>query len=135
MDKNYEEITCKVALFTPDHSQVIIVEYTGGEGFGLPGGHLEKGEEPELACVREVMEELGIALRPDVLILKKAWRHLNGKIVLGYAGVISRNTALNTGDASEVKAVHWMDVDKIADNTIFVGTYKQFILDNARNHG
>ncbi len=34
---------------------------------GLPGGHIQKGESPEKALVRELNEELGIS-RPEIII-------------------------------------------------------------------
>lgn len=38
-----------------------------GDTWGLPAGKLEKGEDPQMAAVREVQEEVGIQLKPDDL--------------------------------------------------------------------
>jgi 8-oxo-dGTP pyrophosphatase MutT (NUDIX family) len=38
-----------------------------GDTWGLPAGKLEKGEDPRMAAVREVQEEVGIQLKPDDL--------------------------------------------------------------------
>lgn len=130
MAKNYEAITCKAAIYTPDGKKVLVVEYTNNEGYGLPGGHLEKGEEPAMACAREIHEEIGIKLSPNSLVLKNSWRHINGKIILGYVSKISDDVPINSIDTKEIKAVHWVGVAEIKQELIPVGTYRQFIIAN-----
>lgn len=39
---------------------VLIVQHSGHKGWGFPKGHIEKGETPEQAAVREVEEEVGV---------------------------------------------------------------------------
>src|SRR5215203_549953 len=48
-----------------------------GSGWGIPGGFLDRGEQPEMAIRRELMEETGIGLR-DVRLLKAhtVYRHI-----------------------------------------------------------
>jgi 8-oxo-dGTP pyrophosphatase MutT (NUDIX family) len=41
----------------------------GGGGWFLPGGHVEPGERPAAACVRELWEETGIVLKESELSL------------------------------------------------------------------
>ncbi|NCU39069.1 NUDIX hydrolase [Candidatus Saccharibacteria bacterium] len=132
MSKNYELITCKVAIYTSDGSKVLVVEYVNNEGYGLPGGHLERGEEPIKACVREVQEELGVILPATGLILKDSWRHTNGKIILGYISLLSDDVLMDAVDANEISAIQWVNIQEIEDESVPVGTYKQFILDNAK---
>jgi 8-oxo-dGTP pyrophosphatase MutT (NUDIX family) len=43
------------------------------ERWGLPGGHVDEGEEPEAAAYRELLEETGVALPPGALRL---WREV-----------------------------------------------------------
>lgn len=130
MTKNYEAITCKVAIYTPDGGKVLIVEYTNNVGYGLPGGHLEKDEEPIAACMREVREELGVALSAESLVLKESWRHPDGKIILGYVSSLSENEPMNRIDRVEILDIHWVGIEAIRSESISVGTYKQFIIDN-----
>ena len=130
MAKNYEAITCKVAIYTPDGGKVLVVEYTNNVGYGLPGGHLEQDEEPVVACVREVHEELGISMDVERLVLKNAWRHPDGKIILGYVSVMPEETMINMVDRNEIFAVHWAEIRDIESSAIPVGTYRHFILAN-----
>lgn len=52
-----------VLLRRPDGSLLLVLQrHTGG--WGLPGGHLHRGEEPVDAAVRELAEEVGIRLDP-----------------------------------------------------------------------
>ena len=135
MAKNYEAITCKVAFYIPDGSKVLVVEYANNEGYGLPGGHLENGEEPIKACIREVQEELGLVLSTTRLTLKHSWRHTNGKIILGYVSSLFEDALMDVKDVNEIVAIRWVDIEKIKDGSVPVGTYRQFILDNAKIAG
>jgi len=130
MTKNYEAITCKVAIYALDSSKVLVVEYTNNVGYGLPGGHLEKDEEPVVACVREAREELGVELSAEHVVLKESWRHPDGKIILGYVSSLSQEESMNRIDRAEILDIHWVDIEAIRSESIPVGTYKQFIIDN-----
>ncbi|MGW1741631.1 NUDIX domain-containing protein [Nocardia sp. NPDC001965] len=48
---------------------VLLVHKTYGIGWDLPGGYVEPGESPSVACRREVAEELGIDCSPGLLLV------------------------------------------------------------------
>lgn len=50
------------ALFVDTDGGVLIVEPTYKATWEIPGGHVERGETPREACLRELREELGIDL-------------------------------------------------------------------------
>jgi 8-oxo-dGTP pyrophosphatase MutT (NUDIX family) len=52
------------ALFFDEGDRVMLVRPTYKPSLDIPGGHVEPGETPYQACVREVGEELGI--RPPI---------------------------------------------------------------------
>jgi ADP-ribose pyrophosphatase YjhB (NUDIX family) len=52
------------ALFFDERDRVMLVRPTYKPEMDIPGGHVEPGETPYQACVREVREELGI--RPPI---------------------------------------------------------------------
>ncbi len=81
-----------------------------------PGGHVEDGEEPVAAVVREAREELGIAaeLRDDkpffltVTPTTGARSHLD--VTLWFIIHVARNEARISPDPREFKGVRWFDV-------------------------
>ena len=53
--------------------RVLVVRKRGTSRFMLPGGKIEAGETPAHAAVRELHEEVGAELDPDVLVLLGEW--------------------------------------------------------------
>ncbi len=56
------------ALITDQHGNVLIVDPNYREDWTLPGGVVEDGEPPHLACEREVAEEVGLNLRAGPML-------------------------------------------------------------------
>lgn len=64
------ELTAAAVLWRGD--EILVMKRASGfssGGWFFPGGHLEAGERPIEACVREVREEAGIELDPSSLSL------------------------------------------------------------------
>ncbi|MBB6171913.1 8-oxo-dGTP pyrophosphatase MutT (NUDIX family) [Nocardiopsis mwathae] len=55
-------------LITDESGNVLIVDPNYREHWTLPGGVVEDGEAPHLACEREVAEEVGLRLTPGPLL-------------------------------------------------------------------
>ncbi|MBI3901072.1 MAG: NUDIX domain-containing protein [Chlamydiia bacterium] len=47
-------------LFSPDKKKVLLIERRDVPVWVLPGGGVEKGEDPQVAVVREFLEETGL---------------------------------------------------------------------------
>lgn len=64
-----ERFTVSAAAVITKGNEVLLLEHVlrPRSGWGLPGGFLEKGEQPKDGIVREIREELGIGL--DSLVL------------------------------------------------------------------
>nr|WP_245670380.1 NUDIX domain-containing protein [Corynebacterium crudilactis] len=60
-------IRIAAVVFQNENYEVLSVRKAGTSAFMLPGGKLELGELPQAAAIREVAEELHIALEPASL--------------------------------------------------------------------
>jgi 8-oxo-dGTP diphosphatase len=73
------ELSASVAIWRG--REVLLMKRTGGVGAGgwfLPGGHVEPGERPLEAAVREVFEEAGIVLDPASLSIAGVMSYESG---------------------------------------------------------
>jgi 8-oxo-dGTP pyrophosphatase MutT (NUDIX family) len=96
------------AVIHDDEGNMLIV-YTTDDMWGTPGGGVDPGEEPAEALVREVFEEVGLAVVPERL-LSVHLHHVaypNGDAV-DYTVLVFRCTALE-GDlaAHDGEVVRW----------------------------
>jgi len=124
MTRHLLRVTCKCAIYTPNGTKVLLVEY-GPHGFGLPGGHIDPNETPDEAMQRELSEELGLS-RIEVQ-RKDFFFHRNGKLVLGFTATLEESTPLVI-QLDELSAAVWVEVDEIASGAIEVPSYRDFIL-------
>ncbi|MGI9018684.1 MAG: NUDIX hydrolase [Euzebya sp.] len=83
-----------------------------------PGGHLEKGEWPAQAALRESMEETGLALRhhqdPPVLLHVDAHDGGRGHRHLDLRYIVTGDDSDPAPAAGESQACHWFDWDTAA---------------------
>lgn len=64
------------AVIFNEQRQILLVKltYQRFHPWGLPGGSLDYGEQPEEATLREMFEETGIKLEIEKLLLIKTWK-------------------------------------------------------------
>lgn len=83
------------ALFFDEAGRVLLVKPAYKDGWDIPGGYVEPGESPRSACVRETLEELGIALNIGSLLVVD-WAPVDSegdKILFVFdAGILSDET-------------------------------------------
>ncbi|WP_280414136.1 NUDIX hydrolase [Nocardia carnea] len=105
------------ALFVRD-DDILLVHKTYGNGWDIPGGYLEPGEAPSMACRREVREELGIDRAPGRLLVHD-WAPSSGegdKILYvfdgGELGAVADSIVLQ---AAELDRWEWVDIGVVGD--------------------
>jgi 8-oxo-dGTP pyrophosphatase MutT (NUDIX family) len=119
------KVSCKAALYTPDKQKVLVAEYAP-EDYGLPGGHIEEGENPEEAITRELFEELG--LKGIELTRRDFWMHHTvPKLILGFTGTLAESTPLEI-DSHELSNARWIKITDIANKVPSIPSYDEFIL-------
>jgi 8-oxo-dGTP pyrophosphatase MutT (NUDIX family) len=93
-------------------SRILLISTQEGKRWQLPKGHIEEGETPEEAAVREVREETGVTGRilaplPPVeyWYIEKGHRRVHKKVVYYLLSYVSGDTA--DFDAREVSGADW----------------------------
>ena len=105
-----EKFTVSVAaIITNEKNQVLLLEHVlrPFSSWGIPGGFIAAGEQPEVGVRREIREETGIELENVRLVrVRTIKRHVE---------IIFR--ARGTGDASvrsrEITAAEWFTLDEM----------------------
>lgn len=125
MTRPMHRVSVKIALRTPDGEKVLMTRLEGGQ-YGLPGGHIENGETPEQAILRELHEELGITYGGP-LEQARFWKDPEGeRILLGYVGQLDESTTM-TFQLEEIIGVQWATRDDVRKGVFNTPTYREFL--------
>lgn len=97
-----------VIITNPD-GKVLLLEHIlrPGAGWGLPGGVIERGEQPEDAARREIREETGIELERVTML---QIRTLNRHIEFLFRAETSQTAEVKS---REIKSLGWFDVEEM----------------------
>ena len=105
--------------FVVRDGQVLMIEVENLLGeivWTFPKGHLEKGEGPRQAALREVEEETGWACRIQSLLMTARYHFLrNGQEVSKQVKWYGMEPVKKTGsrDSDEVMAVKWVKLEQV----------------------
>ena len=119
-DARWKTAVTVAAVIEQGGSFLLVEEHTP-EGLQLnnPAGHLDPGESPQEAVVREALEETARVFVPEALLgvyLARFQRPAQGEDVtylrLAYTGTVGEAIAGRALDAGIVRAV-WMTADEI----------------------
>ena len=125
MTRPMHRVSTKIALHTRGGEKVLVTRLADGR-YGLPGGHIEYGETPEEAILRELHEELGIIYNGP-LEQVHFWKDPAGdRILLGYKGQLDE-TAKMMLQRQEVAGVQWMTQGEVRKGLFNTLTYKDFL--------
>jgi len=123
--RDSHHVSVKVAIFSADLQRVLVMCYPRMNVFGLPGGHIDAGEDPDTALVRELKEELGVTLdhvtRKDFFFSKR--------IVLAYTAIVPNDFETYPTDSSYEYAV-WREKSEIPLMDTLSKDYAKFILEH-----
>ena len=99
-------------LLAKDERGAILVVRTTylGPGWMLPGGRVERGETPHAAAVRETLEETGLRVRADRLVLVDA--HHARDVTFVFDGRVEGGVM--EPQFGEIAEVGWVDREEIA---------------------
>lgn len=99
------------AVVTDDLGRVLLLKHVfrAGSGWGIPGGFLEKGEQPEEALRRELREEVGLELeRAELAFARTLKRPRQVEVIFRCR---PRGTA--TRSSLEIKSAEWFAIDQL----------------------
>lgn len=118
-------ISAKIAMYSADLQRVLVMYYPRGDIYGLPGGHIDRGEQADVALARELQEELGVtvenAVHKDFFFI--------GRVILGYTAIVPNDFATYPPKPKKEHAV-WRTKDEVAAIEALSAEYKRFILEN-----
>lgn len=119
-------VSTKAAVFDATRTKVVVIHMDQSSAWGLPGGHVEDGEGPDDAIIRELSEECGITC--DDLQRKDFFVHSDGKLILGYVGT-ANNDKLFSIVSEEEGSPRWLTKKDFVKIEI-EPAYRELVLSN-----
>ena len=112
-------VSCGAVVYrvSPEFEILLIKQHKGDNAWGIPKGHMEKGESCEQTALREVKEETGISVRlsrrlSDVILKKKHFK----KIVVPFLATQICNELPNARNKnSEVFEAKWFSIKELPE--------------------
>lgn len=105
-----EKFTVSVAaIITNERKEILILDHVlrPFSSWGIPGGFIEAGEQPEIAIRRELFEETGLELnRIKMIRVRTIKRHVE---------ILFRGEARGKGEikSREISDLGWFEIDKM----------------------
>jgi 8-oxo-dGTP pyrophosphatase MutT (NUDIX family) len=109
-----------VVVRDPQRSRILLLRQPPGAGWSLPAGLMDRGETPAQCAARELGEETGIKLSPDLMrpATPNAIVHTGGQWVdMVFEAEIEPGGEL-TVDAAEVLEAAWHRLDSLPPLTV-----------------
>ncbi len=103
------------AVCINDQGDLLMIRNETDE-WAVPSGEIEKGETPEMCCIREVMEETGYQVAIEKPLFVKD-QDVNGMNVTTYYYEVNVVGGMLSLDDSEedVKEIEWKTIDEVEE--------------------
>jgi 8-oxo-dGTP diphosphatase len=104
------------AVVSDERGRVLLLRHTlrQGSGWGIPGGFLTAGEQPEEAIRREMLEETGLEFESVELAFARTLRHVRQVEIIFRCAMRSAALAGRT-ESFEVDRAAWFERDALPE--------------------
>lgn len=103
-------VRCALITCYNGQGQLLMGKRNDNERYTLPGGHIEEGESPHDAAVRELYEETG--LRSQSLSFLKEYALTNGTELYCFSAYVTGEPHSKNDPDDEVSEWEWIDVEE-----------------------
>ncbi len=99
------------AVITDDRGRVLLLKhrFRPGSGWGIPGGYINKGEQPEDALRRELREEAGLELKDVAVLTTRTFRKPQQVEIVFVCRAAGDPQELNY----EIQKAEWFSLDQL----------------------
>lgn len=125
-------VSAKVAIYSHDNSSALIMHYPKMGRNGLPGGHVELGENPDDTLVREVEEELGVTINAPIRRSFFRSGGQSGRLILAYTLVAPAGFKANPTQP-DFEYDTWLSREEVQVVPNMSEEYRGFVLENWPN--
>lgn len=102
------------AVVLDERGRVLLLRHTlrKGSGWGVPGGFLARGEQPEEAIRREVCEETGLTLERFELAFVRTLRHVR-QVEIIFRGELKAEALDTLRKNFEIDRAQWFALEEL----------------------
>ena len=114
--KSIPDFVVSAVVLRDADGRILVVRKRGTSRYMLPGGKIEQGESPAQAAVRELHEEVGAELAPELLTFLGEWSapaaNEAGLIVHGH--IFEHPWLDGLAVSAEIEDLLWLHPDEMA---------------------
>ena len=101
-------------VVSDERGRVLLLRHVlrGGSGWGVPGGFIAAGEQPEDAVRREAREETGLALEEVELAFVRTHRHVQ-QVEIIFSGRMRSDAVAGLDKGFEIDRAEWFALDAL----------------------